>query len=163
MTSQQHDEFEPLPAEVSSNLLKKQAVVTPDTAEHDRRSIYTFARRNLRYPLFELFDKPDALMACSRRNESTTAPQALLLFNSEFSQGMAQSFAQRVLAKADTAPEILVTDATKLALSRPPSAQELVLGTAFLQKQMALAPTLRDALADYCLALLNSNAFVWVD
>ena len=153
----------PLPAEVSSNLLKKQAAVTPDVTEHDRRSIYTFARRNLRYPLFDLFDRPDALMTCSHRNESTTAPQALLLFNSEFSQGMARSFAQRVLSKSDTSPEALVTEAMRLALSRPPSAEEFKLGTEFLRRQTALAPTLHDALADYCLALINSNAFVWVD
>ena len=153
----------PLPPEVSSNLLKKHMEVTPDTTEHDRRSIYTFARRNLRYPLFELFDKPDALMACSRRNESTTAPQALLLFNSEFSQRAAGHLAERILERTDTTPEALVAEATRLCFARKPTAKEAALGAAFLQKQTALAPTLRDALADYCLALLNSNAFLWID
>lgn len=154
----------PLPAEVSNNLLKKQtAEITQDTTEHDRRSIYTFSRRNLRYPLFDLFDRPDALMSCGRRNESTTAPQALLLFNSEFSQRAAQALAQRVLDHNETASEALVTATIWQCLYRAPSAEEMKLGVAFLQKQTALAPALKDALADYCLALLNSNAFVWVD
>lgn len=153
----------PLPAEVSNNLLKKQAQTTDDVTEHTRRSIYTFSRRNLRYPLFDLFDRPDALMSCGRRNESTTAPQALLLFNSDFSQHAAASLADRLLTEGDTAPESLATAAVWQCLSRAPTADELKLGAAFLQKQTALTPALKDALADYCLALLNSNAFVWVD
>lgn len=153
----------PLPPEVSSNLLRKQMDVTPDTTEHDRRSIYTFSRRNLRHPLFDLFDRPDALMSCSRRTESTTAPQALLLFNSEFSQRAAGHLAERILEHADTAPEALVAEATRLCFARKPTAKEAALGVVFLQKQAALAPTLRDALTDYCLALMNSNAFVWID
>ncbi|MFZ4764581.1 MAG: DUF1553 domain-containing protein, partial [Roseimicrobium sp.] len=153
----------PLPPEVSANLLKKQQEMTADVAEHDRRSIYTFSRRNLRYPLFDLFDRPDALMSCSRRSESTTAPQALLLFNSEFSQRAAQGLAQRVLEGTDTAPGTLVAEAMRLCFGRAPTGREAALGVAFLQRQTALAPTLRDALTDYCLALLNSNAFVWVD
>jgi hypothetical protein len=153
----------PLPPEVSGTLLKKQAAVTEDATEHDRRSIYTFARRNLRYPLFDLFDRPDALMTCGRRNESTTAPQALLLFNSEFSQRMAQSVAERVLAQNSTDAESLATATVWQCLGRAPSEQELALGRSFLEKHTALTTTLKDALSDYCLALLNSNAFVWVD
>ncbi|MGH7292760.1 MAG: DUF1553 domain-containing protein, partial [Myxococcota bacterium] len=83
----------PLPPEVSETLLKNQSKVTADASEHDRRSIYVFSRRNLRYPLFDLFDRPDARMSCGRRNESTTAPQSLMLFNSAFSLSMAQSLA----------------------------------------------------------------------
>jgi hypothetical protein len=153
----------PLPPEVRDNLLKKQAAVTEDPAEHDRRSIYTFSRRNLRYPLFDLFDRPDALMTCGRRNESTTAPQALLLFNSEFSQRVAQAVAERVLAQSATDAESLATATVWQSLRRPPSREELALGRTFLEKHTALTPTLKDAVADYCLALLNSNAFVWVD
>jgi hypothetical protein len=79
----------PLPKEISDTLLKKQHEVNPDATEHNRRSIHTFARRNLRHPLFELFDRPDAQMSCARRNESTTAPQALMLLNSEFVNSIA--------------------------------------------------------------------------
>lgn len=49
----------PLPSEITSTLLMKQIKVTADPTEY-RRRIYTFARRNQRNPLFDLFDRPDA-------------------------------------------------------------------------------------------------------
>ena len=152
----------PLPPEVSSQLLRKQQKVTTDPAEHDRRSIYTFARRNLRYPLFELFDKPDALMSCGRRTESTTSPQALTLFNSEFSSSIARSLAKQVLKQGSDAPSIVTTAAWK-CYSRAPTPQEQTLGQAFLERQTDLAGTLEEAVFDYCLALINASAFLFVD
>jgi hypothetical protein len=156
----------PLPAEVSNNLLKKQREdVTKDATEHTRRSVYAFSRRNLRYPLFDLFDRPDALLSCARRGESTTAPQALLLFNSEFSQETAAELARNVLEASggESTPEALAVGASRVLLSREPTKEELGVATAFLQEHTAQTDTLQQALADYCLALLNSNAFVWVD
>lgn len=156
----------PLPAEVSNNLLKKQRDdVTKDVTEYARRSVYTFSRRNLRYPLFDLFDRPDALISCARRGESTTAPQALLMFNSDLSQETAGELAKKVMSASgdDSAPEMLVKVTSRVLLSRDPTKEELVVGAAFLQKHTAHTETLHQALADYCLAVLNSNAFVWVD
>ena len=152
----------PLPPEVSSHLLEKQQKVTGDPSEHDRRSIYIFARRNLRYPLFELFDKPDALMSCGRRNESTTAPQALTLFNSEFSGSIAVSLAKEVL-KTGTDATSIVNAASWRCYARAPTEQELALGKAFIERQTALTRTLDQAVGDYCLALLNASAFLFVD
>ena len=39
--------------------------VTADPAERNRRSVYVFVRRNLRYPLFEAFDFPDTHEPCA--------------------------------------------------------------------------------------------------
>lgn len=153
----------PLPKEISDTLLKKQHAVNPDVTEHHRRSIYTFARRNLRHPLFELFDRPDAQMSCARRNESTTAPQALMLLNSEFAQAIAAKLAADLNATHGSDAAALVTEATLRCLSRQPTKQELAAGPKFLQKQTALTPNFQAALADYCLALLNSNEFVYID
>ena len=41
--------------------------------ERDRRSVYIFVRRNLRYPLFDVFDRPDTNASCPQRPRSTTA------------------------------------------------------------------------------------------
>ena len=54
-------------------------------------------------------------------------------------------------------------EATLRCLSRQPTMQEKAIGLKFLQKQTALTPNFQAALADYCLALLNSNEFVYVD
>jgi hypothetical protein len=152
----------PLPTEVSSQLLKKQQKVTENKAEHDRRSIYTFARRNLRQPIFELFDKPDALVSCGRRSESTTAPQALTLFNSEFSSDIAHSLAKEVL-KSGTDATSVVNAASWRSFARAPTDQELAMGKAFIEHQTAITRTLDEAVSDYCLALLNASAFLFVD
>ncbi|MCX6837852.1 MAG: DUF1549 and DUF1553 domain-containing protein [Verrucomicrobia bacterium] len=153
----------PLPKEISDTLLKKQHEVNPDATEHHRRSIYTFARRNLRHPLFELFDRPDAQMSCARRNESTTAPQALMLLNSEFAHAIAAKLATDLNATHGSEATALITEATLCCLSRQPTKQENEMGQKFLQKQTAITPNFQAALADYCLALLNSNEFVYVD
>ena len=55
--------------------------VSRDPAEFDRRSLYLFAKRNVRQPLLEAFDQPDALGSCAMRGVSTFAPQALILMN----------------------------------------------------------------------------------
>ncbi|MDB6118554.1 MAG: hypothetical protein JWO08_2335 [Verrucomicrobiaceae bacterium] len=152
----------PLPPEVSSTLLKQQQQVSKDPQELKRRSIYTFARRNLRHPLFEIFDRPDALMSCGRRNESTTAPQALMLFNSEFSLGIAKAVAALVKTGGTDAASV-VTNAVWRCYSRAPTAKELELGKAFLERQTSLTSTFEEAVQDYCLALINGSAFCYVD
>jgi hypothetical protein len=153
----------PLPPEVNNTLLAKQISVTKDVSEHDRRSVYAFSRRNLRYPLFDVFDRPDALMSCGRRSESTTAPQSLMLFNSAFSLSMASSLADLISTTVGTEPEALVQAAVWRCYSRAPTAPEITLGTTFLQQHTAQTSTFHEALTDYCLALLNSSAFCYVD
>lgn len=153
----------PLPAEIASTLLKKQDEVTEDPAEHRRRSIYTFARRNARHPLFDLFDRPDALMSCARRGESITAPQALLLMNSDFALSMAQELAELGMKEAGSTVVAIVEFATWRCYSRPPTAAELKVGREFIERQTAITSNLRNAVADYCLALLNANEFIYID
>lgn len=153
----------PLPPEVSGTLLKKHAQVTEDTTEHDRRSIYVFARRNLRYPLFDLFDRPDALTSCGRRNESTTAPQSLMLFNSEFSLSMAQALAGIVASTAGSDSDALVKAVILRCYARSPTAQELEFGKRFFERHRSLTTSREEVITDYCLAIFNTNAFLYVD
>lgn len=152
----------PLPREISGTLLKNQSATTTDASEHQRRSIYVFARRNARHPLFDLFDRPDALAACSRRNESTTAPQALLMLNSEFVSSCAAKLAARLIAAHGSRAEEIVRAATRLCLSRAPTPGEIATGSSFLAKQATVAGGFNEAVADYCLAMLNSNEFLFV-
>jgi hypothetical protein len=152
----------PLPTEIINGPSRKKNELRAYDPEQDRRSIYGFAQRNQRFPMFDLFDRPDALLSCSRRNESTTATQALTLFNSEFSYGVARSLAMEVMKEGSDA-ETIVNGVTLRCCGRTPEAEELALGRAFLEKQTALTPTLEEAVTDYCLALLNSSAFCYVD
>ena len=149
----------PLPAEISATLLKAHQKKAADAAAQGCRSIYTFARRNARHPIFDLFDRPDALATCSRRNESTIAPQALLLLNSELSLQSAKKLATRL--KADFGSEVppIVREAVLRCFGREPKKADLDAATAFFAKQ----PDFSLALEDYCLALINANEFVFVD
>ncbi len=148
----------PLPADVASTLLKGQWPVTKDASEHTRRSIYLFARRNLRLPLLEAFDKPDTNLSCSRRNQSTIAPQALHLLNSEFVRAAARTFAHRVLTESVTS-RARIDLAYRLALGRPASPEEITAAEALLSNE----PDELSAWHDLCHALLNFNEFVYVD
>jgi hypothetical protein len=171
----------PLPEELVGTLLKGQWTKSKREADHYRRSIYLFARRNLRYPLFEAFDRPDANASCPLRNRSTIAPQSLVLFNSEFSLLVAKHLAGRILAEDRAAQIDLLYQQT---LSRSPRPAELSALTTFLEEQqarivreqrprdqLALPPDLPHeadaaaaaALVDACLALLNTSEFLYVD
>ncbi len=111
----------PLPDELVKSLRKNQWKASGREVDHYRRSIYLFARRNLRYPIFEVFDRPDANATCSQRSRSTTAPQSLLLLNSTFSLDAAQRLAGSVLATHDAVDEHSVREVFRRVLSRPPS------------------------------------------
>ena len=148
----------PLPPAVASTLLKDQWPVTEDVTEHTRRSVYLFARRNLRLPLLEAFDKPDTNLSCPRRSRSTIAPQALHLLNSEFARERARVFAERVqLHSIDSRQRI--TYAYESALGRVPTHDEVAASQRFLHQNMDSAA----AWYDLCHALFNLNEFVYID
>jgi hypothetical protein len=157
--------------------------VTPDPREHNRRSIYLFAKRNVRLPLFEAFDKPDSLTSCPVRPVSTFAPQALILLNGPFLQEHSKAFASRLLRECGASADRQIERAYELALARPPRESELARARDFLQTQAALLqerlrshlairlpadipsavdPAAAAALADFCLAMLNRNEFVYI-
>jgi len=158
----------PLPKELVATLLKNQWVVSSDEEDHRRRSIHLMVRRNLRYPLFEVFDRPDTNATCPKRSRSTVAPQALALLNSELSLSLAETLANRVTRESST-PTERVGRAFQLTLGRLPTVEEQAWSNAFLCEE---AGDPRDAanregdratMARLCLALFNANEFLYVD
>lgn len=127
------------------------AVDDPST---NRRSLYVFSKRSIPLPLLEVFDKPDTITSCARRNRSTIAPQALILMNNEFVQLQAKAFAERLTREAPTA-EARVERGYQLAFGRQPSEREVKRAAEFING----APT---GLVDFCHALFNVNEFVYV-
>ncbi len=131
-----------------------QWAVTANPAEHDRRSVYLLAKRNLRLPFMEFFDQPDAQTSCARRESSTHALQALELLNGRLSNDLAESFSYRLLTDAGADPAAQVNYAYQLAAGRPPTEKESELGVAFLHSQ---------PLKEFALAVFNLNAFLYVE
>src|SRR5205823_2474121 len=122
----------------------------PKAEDRNRRSIYVVAKRNLRLPLLEAFDLPDMHNSCARRSSTTTAPQALLMLNSEFALSAARRWAGRLLAQATSGePAIsdraLIAGAYRQAYSREPTTAELEMCSKFIVDQ---AHTLASAMPD---------------
>jgi hypothetical protein len=144
-------------------------LTTPDARQHTRRSLYLFAKRNVRMPMLEAFDQPDTLNPCPVRPVSTFAPQALIMMNGPLAQAQSKAFAARLLDEAGSDPAALVQRAYRLALGRPPRAEETRVAEAFLKNQITLlrkrkaADPVRSALTDFCLAIFNLNEFIYVD
>jgi len=143
--------YPPIPAEALQGATGW--VVSTDKQEYNRRSLYIFARRNLRFPFLETFDLPDSNLSCPKRERSTTAPQALALLNASDVVEAAKALAARLTIEAKTNEE-RVALAYRLTLGRPPSATENKLAQQFLE---------RSPLNELCRALFNLNEFVYLD
>jgi hypothetical protein len=131
---------------------------TRDKREYDRRTIYMIYKRNLILPFMQVFDSPDTLLSCARRDQSTHAPQALELLNGKLSNELAMALAERLLKeKPDTASRIDL--AWRLATGRPPSAKEKALAMGYLDD----GPTNPGVLKEFTLTLFNMNPFLYVN
>jgi cytochrome c553 len=130
--------------------------VSLDPAEHNRRSIYLYAKRSFPFPMLAIFDQPDTAVSCPRREVTTVAPQALALLNSQFMEKQARNLAARLQATHPGDRDAWVSGGWQLVLGREPSADE---------KQKALAFLHADSpeLDNLCLVLLNMNEFLYID
>ena len=130
-----------------------QWAVTKDPAEHFRRSVYLIAKRNLRLPFMEIFDQPDLLSSCGRRESSTHAPQALEMMNGKLANDLAAEFAARLTSEAGDDAGKIADRAYWLALGRAPTPAERRLSVSFLATQ---------PVREFALATFNLNAFFYV-
>jgi hypothetical protein len=128
--------------------------VIADEREHDRRSIYLVAKRNLRLPFGQAFDQPDLQTSCPRRETSTHALQALEMLNGRTANRLAEAFAARLRREAGSDPAQQVDLAYRLTTGRGPTPAERVRALEFLEAQ---------PLREFALAMFNLNGFVYVD
>jgi len=153
----------PLPKELSSTLLRGQWKTDKTAANHLRRGIYVFARRNLRYPIFDVFDRPNAGASCARRDQSTTAIQSLQMLNGDLAFQAAQHLRDRLLQQGrdsgNDSPEELIDQLFLTVFSRHPSSDEATRFRTLLESSTPLAENLLSA----CVAMFNASEFVYVD
>ena len=143
--------------------------------EAERRSVYIFAKRSLAVPELELLDAPDTTSSCEQRTVSTTGPQALTFLNGDFANEQARHLASRLRAKAGARTASQVEHAFQLVLSRPATSKERQAVLSFLKTQersikaqaradeLAAGEVARRALEAFCLVLLNSNEFFYLN
>jgi hypothetical protein len=134
-----------------------------------RRSVYFTIKRSSLVPMMVVFDAPESLTPIADRSTTTIAPQALLLMNNPQVREYARALAKRAATDTQTATDQVVRNAYAIALSRPPTADEVSDATAFIAGQsdayaQAGRADAKDlALADFCQALMCLNEFVYAD
>jgi hypothetical protein len=142
----------------------------PAGANPFRRSLYLVSRRNYQPTELSVFDQPLLATNCTRRTSAAVALQSLTMLNGDFLASQAEHFSRRVIAAAPEEPQQIEL-AFKLALARPPAADEIDLAHGLLARQRerilaqagVTADQARDqALFHLCLMLLNTNEFLYV-
>lgn len=132
--------------------------------EQTRRSVYIKVKRSLVPPILQDFDLADTDSPCPVRFRSIRPTQALALLNSEFANGEAKNFADRLRVEAPKDPKRQLALAIELALSRPATPKEIEYGTEFIEVMMREHKLSSDDAFDrFALLILNLNEFMFVD
>jgi Protein of unknown function (DUF1553)/Protein of unknown function (DUF1549) len=158
-----------------------------DPAQNNRRSVYIFVRRNLRYPMLQEFDSPNTFEVWHTRKNTVTPVQALDILNNDLILNWARGLAGRILSESGRAAEPWenVDRAYKLAYGRGATADELKTAGAFLDKQTSIMakrlagsgekpplpanladgmdPARAAAFVDLCQMLFASNEFLYIN
>jgi hypothetical protein len=125
----------------------------PDSPGSARRSIYRFVVRSVTDPFLDTLDCADPSLLTPKRNNTTTALQALAMLNDPFVTRQAEHFASR-LARMEKSPARQIDLAYRIAFGRAASQEELIAAKSYLPKH---------GLANFCRLLFNTNEFMFVD
>lgn len=183
--------FPPVPSGVLSDLSATAAAggwqSEKDPAQANRRSVYIFVRRNLRYPMLQGFDSANTFESAHARINTVTATQALDLMNSDLVAQWSRAFAGRVLSESPSREpgEKQIARAFALAYGRDATSEEIKGAYRFLDEQATIltktigdgkgtlalpphapadmAPARAAAFADLCQMLLASNEFLYIN
>ena len=115
--------FPPIPDGVMSLGQVKRVWNTSKGPDRTRRGLYTFTYRVTPPPAFAVFDAPDGLASCTRRNRSNTPLQALTLLNDpaffEAAQALAAVIEKEGLAAAFVRCTSRQPEPAELAVLKP--------------------------------------------
>jgi hypothetical protein len=125
-----------------------------DPAAH-RRSVYRFVVRSQPQPMLTTLDCANPSISVPRRDESTTALQALTQWNDRLVAAMAVQFARRLRREAGAVRyREQVVRGCRLAWGRPPSAAEL---------DVLAALATEEGTETLCRVLYNASAMMYLD
>jgi hypothetical protein len=160
--------FPPIPKEVQESYPNGKWKANEEGPQVWRRSIYSYFKRGLRYPMFDVFDLPNLNVTCENRVTTTVPTQALTLLNNTFVLDQARYFAERVAKLSGGEQDARVRTAYRIALGRAPREHELDENVAFLNHQhdyhvgRQSKDASLDALVDLCHVILNLNEFMYI-
>jgi cytochrome c553 len=150
---------------IDANDLKTQNLEYGYQFADSRRSVYAAAFRNVRHPLFEVFDFADINQPIAQRTTSTVATQALLLMNSPKVIEQARVAADLVL-KMPGDVETRLQAAFQRSLQREPTSSERAQILDYLQTSQsgnATAEDTRDLWARFIQTLWATPEFRFLE
>ncbi len=150
---------------IDANDLKTQNLEYGYQFADSRRSVYAAAFRNVRHPLFEVFDFADINQPIAQRTTSTVATQALLLMNSPKVIEQARAAADLVL-KMPGNVETRIHAAFQRSLQREPTSSERAQILDYLQTSQsgnAAAEDTRDLWARFIQTLWATPEFRFLE
>ena len=156
---------------ITASQRNKWPEIKTENSSHWRRSVYIYVKRQLLFPMMELFDSPTTTDSCSVRPESIVPTQALILMNDEFTEDQAAYLAIRSGSQSKLPLMTILDDAHRFALSHKASPQRLNRAFDFVQQQLEsyeddglpIEVARHKAITDFCHVLLNSSEFVFVE
>ena len=127
----------PIPAGVWQPFQSGDKWQVPQPGEPDRyrRSIYTYMKRSIPYPMFAAFDAPSREFCSPRRLRSNTPLQALMMLNDEVFAECAAALAER-MRNAASDPQQQIRACFRLVTCREPDEADL-LDLLYLMKSAA--------------------------
>lgn len=141
------------PFQANNNYVRVYTPKEEFTGDDLRRMVYMYKVRMEHDATFGAFDCPDAGQPTASRTKSTTAIQALSLFNSSIVMQQAQAMATRLQKEAGDQAAAQVKAAFMLCFGRAPQQKELDASVSFISAQ---------GLPAFCRAMLNANEFLFV-
>lgn len=161
------------------------AKVEPGGEQDFRRSIYVEVKRSKPVTVLEAFDAPVMVPNCEMRQQTTVAPQSLLLLNDTFVLENARRLADQLHESAPEDEDERLRLAWRLLFAKDPSGSDLARARDYLRLQTATltvyhaqnppappakgapAPPTpdpsREALASLCQVLYSSNRFLYLE
>jgi hypothetical protein len=160
--------FPALPQRVRDGYRQGKWVLTQEEPATWRRSVYSYWKRGMKFPMFEVHDQPDQNVTTEKRNVTTVPTQALTLLNNEFVLLQARYLAERVMQEAGSDdPAAQIKTLYRIALSRAPGTTELEGQLRFLREQREFQAKKANAglaaLTDLSHVMLNANEFVYIN
>ncbi len=147
-----------------------------DDAANRRRSVYMFHKRLIPYPMFQAFDRPDLMTACAVRQNTTVAPQAMVILNDRFVRSVAGDFAKVLVQKqsgdaaaANSELQPIIEQAFEASFARLPTSSEIETCVQVIEAQTKARTDRSEqdariaALTDFCQSLFGLNEFIYLD
>jgi hypothetical protein len=124
--------------------------------------LYGYVSRHQLNDLLRLFDFPDPNITAGERPVTTVPLQQLFVLNSGFMIGQSKALAARLTNEADS-DALRVDRMFRLLYGRQPTDDEQTTALKFLTEGQKAPEDSLTSLEQFCLAMLGTNEFAYVD